>query len=42
MDVFSIQGLMENLQAHKKRVNEIQNNVGVHIFFSKQDGSGYL
>jgi hypothetical protein len=42
MDVFSIQGLMENLQAHKKRVNEIQNDVGVQTFFSKQDGFGYL
>jgi hypothetical protein len=35
MDVFSIQGLMENLQAHEKRVDKIQDDVGVQAFFFK-------
>jgi hypothetical protein len=41
MDFFSIQGLMGKLQAHEKRVNEIQEDVGVQTLFSKQDGSRY-
>jgi len=41
MDFLSIQGLMGKLQAHEKRVNEIQEDVGTQAFFSKQDGSGY-
>ena len=35
MDVFSIQGLMENLHDHEKRVNKIQDNMGVQSFFLK-------
>jgi hypothetical protein len=35
MDVLSIQDLMGKLQAHEKRVNEIQKDVGVQAFFFK-------
>jgi len=42
MNVFSIQGLIEKLQAHKKRVNEIQEDIGAQSLFSKHDGSRYF
>jgi hypothetical protein len=41
MDVRSIQGLMRKLQVHEEKVNEIQEDVGAQVFFSKQDDSGY-
>jgi len=41
MDVLSIQDLMGKLQAHEKRINEIQKDVGVQALFSKQYGFGY-
>jgi hypothetical protein len=41
MDILSIQDLMGKLQAHEKRVNEIQKDVGAQALFSKQYGFGY-
>jgi hypothetical protein len=35
MDFLSIQDLMEILQTHKERVNEIQEDVGTQALFSK-------
>ena len=42
MNVFSIQGLIGKLQANKKRVNEIQEDMGTQSLFSKHDGSRYF
>ena len=36
MNFLSIQGLMGKLQAHEKRVNEIQDNVDVQDLFQKR------
>ena len=38
---FSIQGLMEKLQAHEEKVNVIQEEMSAQMLFSKQDGSRY-
>ena len=49
MDFLTIQGLTGKLQAHKERVNGIQEDIGAQAFFKekktysrdKQDGYGY-
>ena len=40
--LFSIKDLIGKLQAHEKRVNEIQEDVSAQTLFSKQDGSRYF
>jgi len=48
MIFLTIQGLIGKLQTHEERVNDIQEDIGVHTLFSihyskeKQDGSGYI
>jgi len=42
INVLSIKDLIGKLQAHEKRVNEIQEDVSAQALFSKQDGSRYF